>query len=318
MRLLWFFLLVILSGNAAAESWPQRPVRFIVSQSAGGSIDIAARMIGQKLTESLGRPFLIDNRPGANGMIAGEAGAKAAPDGYTFLMTSPSTLTINQHVYAKVPYDALRDFVPVTQTTSIVFLMVVPSRSQFKSLGDVIAAARAKPEGVRYSSAGPGNQSHLAAELLAAATGVRFLHVPYKGETPAITDLLSGQVDMMVSMAPALVPHVRSGKLRALAVAQPTRFSALPEVATMTEAGLPSVVVTGWTGIVAPTGTPQDVIRVLHQEVVKILKMPDVRETLSKVGGEPVGSTPEEFGAFIRSETQKWGAAVKQAGLKPE
>ncbi|HWI36737.1 MAG TPA: tripartite tricarboxylate transporter substrate binding protein, partial [Burkholderiales bacterium] len=249
-------LLAFVSLEASAQAWPQRPVRFIVSQSAGGSIDIAARLIGQKLGESLGRPFLVDNRPGANGMIAGEAGARAAPDGYTFLMTSPSTLTINQHVYAKVPYDVQRDFVPVTQTTSIVFVMVVPAGSPFKSLRDVIAAARAKPEGVKYGSAGPGNQSHLAAELLAAATGVHFLHVPYKGETPALTDLISGQVDMMVSMGPALVPHVRSGKLRALAVAQPTRFSTLPEVPTMNEAGLPSVVVTGWTGIVAPTGTP--------------------------------------------------------------
>jgi tripartite-type tricarboxylate transporter receptor subunit TctC len=312
------FLLLIFSSEVFSQVWPARPVRFIVSQSAGGSIDIAARIIGQKLTESLGRAFLIDNRPGANGMIAGEAGAKAAPDGYTFLMTSPSALTINQHVYAKVPYDALRDFAPVTQTTSIVMLMVVPTGSKFRTLADVIAAARANPEGVKYGSAGPGNQSHLAAELLAGATGVRFLHVPYKGETPAITDLLSGQVDMMFSMGPALVPHVKSGKLRALAVAQPKRFDTLPDVATTNEAGFPSVAVSGWTGIVAPAGTPQDIIRRLHGEVVKVLAMPDVRETLSKAGGEPVGSTPEEFGAFIRSETQKWGAAVKQAGLKPE
>ena len=311
-------LLIFITGTASAQTWPARPVRVIVSQSAGGSIDIAARIIGQKLSESLGRPFLIDNRPGANGMIAGEAGAKAAPDGYTFLMTSPSTLTINQHVYAKVPYDALRDFAPVTQTTSIVFLMVVPANSKFRTLGDVIAAAKAQPEGVKYGSAGPGNQSHLAAELLAAATGVKFLHVPYKGETPAVTDLFSGQVDMMFSMGPALVPHVRAGKLRALAVAQPKRFDTLPDVVTTNEAGFPSVAVTGWTGIVAPTGTPQDVIRRLHGEVVKILAMPDVRDTLTRAGGEPVGSTPEEFGAFIRSETQKWGAAVKQAGLKPE
>lgn len=316
MRL--FLLFLFAATTASAQTWPARPVRVIVSQSAGGSIDIAARMIGQKLTESLGRGFIIDNRPGANGMIAGDAAAKSPADGYTFLMTSPSTLTINQHVYQKVPYDAQRDFVPVTQTTSIVFLMVVPSGSKFRTLGDVIAAAKANPEGVKYGSAGPGNQSHLAAELLAAATGVKFLHVPYKGETPAITDLFSGQVDMMFSMGPALVPHVKAGKLRALAVAQPKRFDALPEVATTTEAGLPSVAVTGWTGIVAPTGTPNDIIRRLHGEVVKVLALPGVREALSKAGGEPVGSTPEEFGAFIRSETQKWGAAVKQAGLKPE
>ena len=227
-------------------------------------------------------------------------------------------MTINQHVYQKVPYDVQRDFVPVTQTTSIVFVMVVNSASPYRSLQEVIAAARAKPEGIRYGSAGPGNQSHLAAELLAAATGVKFLHVPYKGESPAVIDLLSGQVDMMVSMGPALVPHLRSGKLRALAVAQPNRSQVLPEVTTMSEAGLPSVVVTGWTGIVAPTGTPPDIVRRLRDEVAKILALPEVRETLAKGGNEPVGSTPEEFGAFIRSEIAKWGAAVKQAGLTPE
>lgn len=316
--LLVVLLCTLLPAMGFAQDWPGRPVRFIVSQSAGGSIDIAARLIGAKLTEALGRPFLIDNRPGANGMIAGEAGAKSAPDGYTFLMTSPSTLTINQHVYAKVPYDTQRDFVPVTQTTSIVFLMAVNSTSPYRSVMEVIAAARAKPEGIRYGSAGPGNQSHLAAELLAGATGVKFLHVPYKGETPAVTDLLSGQIDMMVSMVPALMPHVNSGKLRALAVVQPGRFRSLPNVATMSESGLPSVEVTGWTGIVAPTGTPPAVIRRLRDEVAKVLSQPDVRETLSKGGAEPVGSTPEEFSAFIRSETQKWGAAVRQAGLKPE
>jgi tripartite-type tricarboxylate transporter receptor subunit TctC len=311
-------LLVIVPAVASAQAWPARPVRFIVSQSAGGSIDISARLVGQKLTEALGRPFLIDNRPGANGMIAGEAAAKSAPDGYTFLMTSPSTLTINQHVYSKVPYDAQRDFVPVTQITSIIFLMAVNAASPYRSGQELIAAARAKPEGIRYGSAGPGNQSHLAAELLAGATGVKFLHVPYKGETPAVTDLLSGQIDLMVSMGPALTPHVKNGRLRALAVVQPTRSQALPDVATMSEAGLPAVAVTGWTGLVAPAGTPSEIIRRLRDGVAKALMLPDVRDALAKGNAEPVGSTPEEFGAFIRAETQKWGAAVRQSGLTPE
>ncbi len=311
-------LQLLLPASAAAQAWPSRPVRFIVSQSAGGSIDIAARLIGQKLGEALGQTFIIDNRAGANGMIAGEAAARATPDGYTFLMTSPSTLTINQHVYKKVPYDALRDFTAVTQTTSIVFVMTVPANSPYKSAQELISAARAKPELVRYGSAGAGNQSHLAAEMLAGATGVKFLHVPYKGEAPAITDLLGGQIDMIVGTMPALLPHVRAGKLRALAVCQPKRSSAVPDVATMSELGFPSVVVTGWTGLVAPTGTPPEVIRRLHDEVVKVLAMSDVREALSKAGAEPVGSTPEEFSTFIRSESVKWGAAVKQSGLTPE
>ena len=311
-------LLSCLPAVSQAQTWPTQPVRFIVSQSAGGSIDIAARLIGQKLTDALGKQVVVDNRAGANGMIAGEAVARAAPDGYTFLMTSPSTLTINQHVYKKVPYDALRDFAPVTQTTSIVFLLTVNAASPYRSVADLVQAARAKPEAIRYASAGTGNQSHLAAEIFAGATGAQLLHVPYKGEAPAITDLLGGQVDMIFGTMPALLPQVKNGKLRALAVGQPKRSEAVPDVPSMAEAGYPSVVVAGWTGIVAPTGTPAPIIKRLHDEVVKVLALPDVRESLSKAGAEPVGSTPEQFGEFIRSETLKWGAAVKRAAITPE
>ena len=308
----------LVAPAAAAQAWPSQPIKFIVSQSAGGSIDIAARLIGQKLTESLGRQVIVDNRAGANGMIAGEAAARAQPDGYTFLMTSPSTLTINQHVYKKVPYDALRDFTPVTQTTSIVFALTVNAASSFRTVADLVAAARVKPDAIRFASAGIGNQSHLAAELFAAAAGVQMLHVAYKGEAPAITDLLGGQVDMIFGTAPALLPHVKSGKLRALAVGQARRAAAAPDVPSIAEAGYPAVSVTGWTGIVAPAGTPAPIIRRLHDEVVKVLALPDVRETLARAGAEPVGSTPEQFGEFIRAETLKWGAAVKRAGIVPE
>lgn len=308
----------LVAPAAAAQAWPSQPIKFIVSQSAGGSIDIAARLIGQKLAESLGRQVIVDNRAGANGMIAGEAAARAQPDGYTFLMTSPSTLTINQHVYKKVPYDALRDFIPVTQTTSIVFALTVNAASSFRTVADLVAAARVKPDAIRFASAGIGNQSHLAAELFAAAAGVQMLHVAYKGEAPAITDLLGGQVDMIFGTAPALLPHVKSGKLRALAVGQARRAAAAPDVPSIAEAGYPAVSVTGWTGIVAPAGTPAPIIRRLHDEVVKVLALPDVRETLARAGAEPVGSTPEQFGEFIRAETLKWGAAVKRAGIVPE
>lgn len=301
----------------AQNSWPTQPVRFIVSQSAGGSIDIAARLIGQKLGDALGKTVVVDNRAGANGMIAGEAAARAT-DGHTFLMTSPSTLTINQHVYKKVPYDVQRDFVAVTQTTSIVFLLVVPASSSYKTLAELIAAAKAKPEAIKFASAGIGNQSQLAAELLAAAANVKMLHVPYKGEAPAITDLIGGQVDFIFGTMPALLPQVKNGKLRALVVGQPGRSDAMPDVPTTTEAGLPSVVVTGWTGIMAPAGTPAPVVKRMHDEIVKILALPDVRETLVKAGAEPVGSTTQQFTDFIRTETIKWGSAVKQAGIKPE
>ena len=307
-----------LSLAVQAQTWPTQPIRFIVSQSAGGSIDIAARLIGQRLSVALGQQVVVDNRAGANGMIAGEAAARAQPDGSTFLMTSPSTLTINQHVYRKVPYDALRDFTPVTQTTAIVFVLTVNAASPYRTVADLVAAAKAKPEAIRYASAGVGNQSHLAAEVFAAAAGVQMLHVAYKGEAPAITDLLGGQVEMIFGTAPALLGQVRSGKLRALAVGQPRRSAAAPDVPSMAEAGYASVTVTGWTGIVAPSGTPTAIVRRLHDEVVKVLAMPEVRETLAKAGAEPVGSTPEQFGEFIRAETLKWGAAVKRAGIVPE
>ena len=304
-------------GQAQQAGWPTQPIRLIVSQSAGGSIDIAARLIAQRLAEPLGVNVLVDNRPGANGLIAGEAGARAN-DGHTFLMTSPSTLTINQHVYRKLPYDVQRDFVPVTQTTSIAFMLVVNVASPYRSTGDLIAAARARPDSVRYASAGVGNQSHLAAELFAGAAGVRLLHVPYKGEAPAITDLVGGQVDFIFGTMPALLAQVRSGKLRALAVAQPTRASAAPDVPTAMEQGLSNVEVTGWTGIVAPITTPPGAVTRLHAEVTRILQIADVRDTLARAGAEPVGSSPEQFGSFIRAETVKWGDAVRRAGIVPE
>ena len=310
-------LAAIAVSSHAQASWPNAPVKFVVSQSAGGSIDIAARLIGQKLTDPLGKAVVIDNRAGANGMIAGEAVARAT-DGHTFLMTSPSALTINQHIYKKVPYDTLRDFAPVTQTTSISFLLVVNTASPYKSVADLINAAKAKPGAVRFASAGIGNQSQLAAELLADAAGVNMLHVPYKGEAPAINDLLGGQVDFIFGTMPALLAQVKAGKLRALAVGQPQRSAAAPDVPSMAEAGYPSVAVSGWTGIVAPAGTPPAVLKRLQEEVGKVLAMPDVRETLSKAGADPMGSSPEQFTAFIRSETVKWGAAVKRAGITPE
>ena len=216
-------------AQAQAPAWPSQPLKFVVSQSAGGSIDIAARLIGQKLGDPLGRAVVIDNRAGANGMIAGEAVARAT-DGHTFLMTSPSALTINQHIYKKVPYETLRDFTPVTQTTSISFLLVVNAASPYKSVAELVGAAKAKPGAVRYASAGIGNQSQLAAELLADAAGVDFLHVPYKGEAPAINDLLGGQVDFIFGTMPALLAQVKAGKLRALAVGQPQRSAAAPDV----------------------------------------------------------------------------------------
>jgi len=319
MKYFLTLLLCITSSLATAQTapWPSQSVRLIVSQSAGGSIDIAARLIGQKLSDALGKPVVIDNRAGANGMIAAEAVMRAT-DGHTFLMTSPSALTINQHVYKKVPYETLKDFVPVTQTTSIAFLLVVPASAPHKTAAELVAAAKANPGAIKFASAGIGNQSQLAAELLAGAGGVNMLHVPYKGEAPALTDLIGGQVDFIFGTMPALLPQIKAGKLKALMVGQPRRSPAVSDVPTANEAGYPSVHVSGWTGIVAPANTSPAVVKRLSEEIQKILATPDIRETLSAAGAEPVGSTPEQFGEFIRAEIVKWGLAVKRAGITPD
>jgi tripartite-type tricarboxylate transporter receptor subunit TctC len=318
-RFLLILFVTLFPALAAAQAdWPSRPVRFIVSQSTGGSIDIAARAIGQKLSAALGQQFIIDNRAGANGMIAIDAAAKAPADGYTWLVSSPGPLINNQFVYKNVSYDTLRDFVPVTQISSIAFLMAVNVNSPYRSVQDVVAAAKAKPGELKYASTGSGNQTHLAAEILAHTTGTKLLHIPYKGEAPAIGDLMGGQVDMIIGTMPALLAQVRAGRLRPIAVCQPQRSSAAPDVPTMIEAGYPAVEVTGWTGILAPAGTPPAIVKRLHEGVAKTLADPEMREFLAKQGAEPVGSTPEAFTAFIRTETVKWGTAAKAAGLKPE
>jgi tripartite-type tricarboxylate transporter receptor subunit TctC len=319
MKYLLTLFLCMASSMATSQTapWPTQPVKLIVSQSAGGSIDIAARLLAQKLSDALGKAVVIDNRAGANGMIAAEAVMRAT-DGHTFLMTSPSALTINQHVYKKVPYDTLKDFVPVAQTTSIAFLLVVPANAPHKTAADLVAAAKAKPGAIKFASAGIGNQSQLAAELLAGAGGVSMLHVPYKGEAPALTDLIGGQVDFIFGTMPALLPQIKAGKLKALMVGQPKRSSAVADIPTASEAGFPSVNVTGWTGIVAPAGTPPAVVKRMSEEIQKILALSDIRETLVAAGAEPVGSTPEQFGEFIRTEIVKWGLAVKRAGITPD
>ena len=295
MKYLLTLFLCMASSMATSQTapWPTQPVKLIVSQSAGGSIDIAARLLAQKLSDALGKAVVIDNRAGANGMIAAEAVMRAT-DGHTFLMTSPSALTINQHVYKKVP------------------------NAPHKTAADLVAAAKAKPGAIKFASAGIGNQSQLAAELLAGAGGVSMLHVPYKGEAPALTDLIGGQVDFIFGTMPALLPQIKAGKLKALMVGQPKRSSAVADIPTASEAGFPSVNVTGWTGIVAPAGTPPAVVKRMSEEIQKILALSDIRETLVAAGAEPVGSTPEQFGEFIRTEIVKWGLAVKRAGITPD
>jgi tripartite-type tricarboxylate transporter receptor subunit TctC len=296
--------------------YPNRPVRIIVPQAAGSGVDLIARVVAQKLTDAWGQQFVVDNRPGANGIIGLEAGAKAKPDGYTLSLGVPSSLTMNPYVYKTLPYDTLRDFAPITQTASNTFGLVVNPVLPVKSVKELVALAKSRPGELSYGSFGIGNQTHLGGELFAHQIGIRLLHVPYKGETPAVVDLLSGQIALIFTPMQGVVPHIKTGKLKLLATCGIERARAFPEVPSMTEAGYKTVVITGWTGLLAPAGTPRDIIDRLQKEIAVRLLEPETRESLSKQGAEPVASRPDQFTAFIRAEMAKWSAVIRSAGLE--
>ena len=299
-----------------AKDYPGRPVRIIVPQAAGSGVDLTARVVAQKLTEAWGHQVIVENRPGANGIIGLEAGAKAKPDGYTLSLGVPSSLTMNPYVYKSLPYDTLRDFVPITQTATNTFGLVINPALPVRDVKELVALARARPGELSYGSFGIGNQTHLGGELFSSQIGIRLLHVPYKGETPAVVDLLSGQIAMIFTPMQGAVPHIRSGKLKLLATLGGSRARAFPDVPTMIEAGYKTIVITGWTGLLAPTGTPQDIVDKLQKEIAARLLVPETRESLASQGAEPVASTPEQFAALIRAEMAKWSAVIKKAGLE--
>jgi tripartite-type tricarboxylate transporter receptor subunit TctC len=310
--------LALASSPAAAQSaYPSKPVRFIVPSAAGGGTDIIARAIAQKLSEALGQQFVVENRPGAGQMIGIELAARAPADGYTILMAA-STLAINPIMYKKVTYDPLRDFAPITQAASLPNVLVVNPSVPATSLRELIALAKREPGKLAYASAGVGTSPQMSVELLKSMAGIDMLHVPYKGTTPGVVDLLAGQVQLMTPNVLTALPHIKAGKLRALAVTSAKRTEALPDVPTIAEAGVPGYDSTQWYGVLAPAGTPRPVVARLHDEMVRALRASDVKERLAADGAEPVGSSPEEFAAFIRAETQKWAKVAKAAGIRPE
>jgi len=314
----WGVLLALIAATATGQTrqdYPTRPIRIIVAQAPGSGPDIMARVIGQKFTEAWGQQVIVDNRPGANGIIGMEAAAKSKPDGYNLVLGVPSALTMNPYVFKKLPYDTFRDFVPVSQLVTNHFGLVVNPSLPVKSVKELVALGRARPGELNYGSFGVGNQTHLAAELFAAETKIKMVHVPYKGQTPAVAELVGGQVALMFTPMLGSAQHVATGKLRLIATAGEKRAAPFPNVPTMVEAGYPSVVITGWTGLLAPTGTSPEVVARLQREVAKHLLASEMRETLSSQGAEAVASTPEQFAAFIKSEAQKWSRVVKQAGL---
>jgi tripartite-type tricarboxylate transporter receptor subunit TctC len=301
----------------AQQTYPNKPVRVIAASSPGSAVDIVARIIAPKLSERLGQQVVIDNRAGAGGNLGAEIAAKAAPDGYNLFMGTPAQ-TINPGLYRALNYDLVRDFAPVSLVTTGHYSIVVHPSLPVKSVRELIALARAKPGQLLYASAGNGNATHLAAALFSSLTHVDMVHVPYKGSGPALTDLIGGQVQLMFSNLTASLPYVKSGRLRALAVTGEKRSPAAPELPTVMEAGVPGYVVISWFGVMAPTGTPREIVMRLNGDIAQVMRSPDIRERLATDGAEPTFSTPEKFGDFIKIEIAQWTKVIRDAKINPE
>lgn len=305
------------SQAAVANEWPTQPVRIVLPYPPGGASDVTARLLGTKMGQAWNSSVLIENRPGANGIVANELVAKSPADGYTVLMANLGPNAINPAVYGKLPYDMGKDFAPVVLTTMVPLVIVTSSDSPIKNLAQLIAMAKEKPGRVAFGSAGNGASNHLAGELLAVMTGVKMLHVPYKGDAPSITDLMGGQIAIALPTALAGVPHIKNGKLRALAVTSEKRIASLPDVPTVDEAlGITGYEAVSWGGLMVPKGTPADVIAKMNVEVNKALKMPDIAEKLTGLGAEIVGGTPEAFDTFLRAELIKWKKVAEAAKIR--
>ena len=301
---------------AHAQAWPSRPIHIVAPSTPGDAPDVIARIVADKLSVALGREVVVDNKPGAGGVVGSEFVAKATPDGYTLIMGNAGSHGINAAVYAKLPYDIQRDFAPVSQIAVAPNIFVVNPNVPAKTVQEFIAYAKSRPGQLAYASGGNGSSSHMSMELFKSMTGADLIHVPYKGSSPALTDVVAGNdVAMFVNMPPA-VPLVKAGKLRALAVTTLTRSPLMPDVPTVSESGLTGYETVAWFGVLAPAGTPKDVVNRLSAELAKIAHSPEMRERLTSLGAEPVGSTPEAFSAVIARDIAKWTALSKSVGIK--
>jgi tripartite-type tricarboxylate transporter receptor subunit TctC len=297
-----------------AEPYPSRPLRLVVTVPPGGAADFIARLVAGRLAESLGQPVLVENRGGAGGTLAADTVAKSAPDGYTLLQNSITTHGVGPHLYARLPYDPVKDFAPVSGLALLPLIMAINAELPPKSVAELIRYSRST--NLNFASSGNGGAPHMAAELFKAVTGAPLTHVPYKGSGPAVADLVGGRVHVMFDAVPSLIAHVRSGKLRVLAAASAERNGLLPEVPTFAELGYPKLAVSLWYGLLAPAGTPRPIIERLNKEVMKILETPEINERLRAQGAEPMPGTPEAFASFMQQEMAKWAPVVKQAGVK--
>ena len=311
-------LCLVGAGSARAQDYPNKPVRLVVPFSPAGTTDVLARLVGERLSASLGQQFVVDNRPGAAGNIGTAQVAKAEPDGYTLLMGTVGTHAINSSIYPTLPYDPVKDFAPVTLVATVPNVLVVNPEVPANSVKELIALAKEKPGELNFASSGNGTSIHLSGELFKTMAGVDMVHVPYKGSGPAVVDLLGGQVDMMFDNLPSSAPQIKAGKLRPLAVTTKERSPMLPDVPTMAEAGVPGFESYSWFGILAPAGTPEAIVNKLQGEIAKALADPAMRERFAEVGAVPVGDTPAEFADLIAAETAKWAKVVEEAGVKLE
>ncbi|MDH4182457.1 MAG: tripartite tricarboxylate transporter substrate binding protein [Betaproteobacteria bacterium] len=299
----------------AQGAYPQKPIRLIVPSPPGDGSDLMARAIGDKLTQALGQPIVVDNRQGAGGRVGTEAAAKAAPDGYTLIMGNAGSHGINAALYRDLPYDIERDFVAITQVMRAPNVLVINPSLPAKSVAEFIALLKGSPGKYSYGSGGNGSSAHFTAELFKSMAGVDIAHIPYKGATPALTDVIGGQVAMFMGNLPPAMGHIKAGRVRALAVTTAQRSSLVPDLPTIAEAGLPGFETVAWFGLFAPAGTAPEIVVRLRDEVAKIVQQPDIRERIVTLGGEPVGNTPAEFAAIVRGDVAKWKGVAKAANI---
>lgn len=310
-------LFTLLTACAWAQgAYPQKTVRLIVPFPPGGGNDVIARVVAQKLTDKWGQTVVVENRAGANGIVGLQALMQAPADGYTLAVGAAGPMAVNPSLYAKLPYDPLKDFAPITNLVNFPLLLVTHPSVPAKTTRELVALAKSKPGQLTYASPGSGNSGHLAGELFNSMAGVSMVHIPYKGQGPAQTDLMAGQVNMLFSSIPSVINQVKSGQLTAIAVGSAKRLASIPDVPTISESGVPGYEAYSWVGLVAPAQTPPDIVRKIHRDVIDILKQRDVADKLNQQGALPVGDTPEEFAQYIRDEIAKWGKVVREAHIK--
>jgi len=311
-------ILAMLTGARAEDTYPSRPITIVVPVPPGGAADFIARLVGGKLSDALGQPVIINNRAGASGIIASDSVAKAAPDGYTLLLNSITTHGIGPHLYAHLPYDPVKDFTPVIFVANLPLIMTINTKHPEKSVREVVAYAKAHPRTLSFASSGNGGAPHLAGELFQDVTGIKMLHVPYRGSGPAVLDVASGRVDIMFDAVPSLLPMIQGRKLRPLAAASAVRNSVVPEVPTFDELGIKGMEVSLWYGLEGPANLPKPILQRLNAELAKILSTEDIKVNFAKEGAVPQPGSPADFGAFMRDESARWGKVVRTNGIKIE